>query len=262
MLVGLSCAVGLAAACVGCSSSGIEELRSSLHDLGISDKPGDVMATALERIDASSKLGADLNRRYARVQFAVRGWSWADADCAAGKLEEVVTPAAFAALTVGELETIKRTRPETEEAAHACASPASAGRVDAAQPKDATTATNAAPDIDGAEVKAVLTDFYRHSADQLGLTPAESDCVVDHVLGPRSDADMVEYVTGASTISASATAPQVMSCFTDSRLEKLVPAAGRSLLAQKEAAKAEHDRVQAEIDRQVDEAVNGTTTVP
>lgn len=260
----------LVAGSVGCSgdddgSSGAKTAQQSLDDLHISDSPEQVVATAIERLDPGAVVGAELGATYLRVKYALHGFAWADAQCAVDQVVAIVTPEVFGTLAVVRLDDLGYDYPGIEASVRTCASPESLARIDAKPDATSTSiagqsASNAAPDIDGTAVGTMLEAFYRLSADAIGLTSTETDCVVDEVLAGRDAAAFVDLALGRDRIDVDKTAPGVVSCLKDHRIDTVTPVAAKALLARQKTAKAEKDRVEALIRAQVDE-MNSSTTV-
>ncbi|MFN8051487.1 MAG: hypothetical protein U0Q22_08635 [Acidimicrobiales bacterium] len=248
----------------GCSDDAAQ--RDKAHDalaaLGIKESPAEVVTVAVERADSASKLGAAFNTDYLHMRLAARGYSWTDAACAVTATVGVVGADVFGGLSIGDIENLKFRYPDADAAAKTCASPESAARLAVKQGSAAGPSAAPATDIDGATVRRTLTTAYRSSGKALGLTSAETDCVIAKVLTVHSDADFADIATGAKRILPSDTADEVVGCLTAKRVAALAPKAAESLVAQKEAADAEHQKVQNEIDAQIDALNASTTTVP
>ena len=244
----------------GCSGAEQPSAAESLKQLGVADSPETVLAVSVQHPRESLVMGSDLDRKFLRVQYAVRGYSWADAACATDKVVTTIGRVPFEALTVGEIQKLDRSHPEVVTSARACASPDSATRIGAPTPKGATSAPHPAPDLDGTAVRDMFAGLYAATARQVGFTAAERACVLRNLVDATSPDEFVKIVTGAEQQSSESVGKKIRSCVNAARLDVLVPKAAKAMLADRAAAKAEHDRKQAQLNAEIDALNRSSTT--
>jgi len=249
-------------AVAGCSGGDKESAEDALAKLGLSDSPAVVLAVAIERPSAQLVVEPDLTSAYLRVAYAARGYGWADAQCAVERAIQVIGVDAFATLSVGSIGNLQAAYPDTEPAARECASPESLARLDIDVPEGEKRPATPATDVDGAHVRTTLDGLYRASAADRGLTATEADCAVDKILTPRSDDDLAAVVEDNRQIDPADDADEVVTCFSAERIDEFVPQVGQALLDDRAEANKEHDRIQAEINAQIDAMNASTTTDP
>lgn len=261
----LAVGASVGAGCSGDDESAAKTAQESLDDLNIGDTPAQVVTNAVERLDPATVVGEELGRTYLRVKYALQGYAWAEAGCAVDKTVEIVTPAVFGSTPVVRLDSVPYDFPPVEAATRTCASPESLARIDL--PADQSTTVpgtplaSAAPDIDGATVGTMLEAFYRISADAIGLTADETDCVVEAVLGDRSDADFADLALGRDRIDVADTEDDVVGCLKGDRIDTVTPVAAKDLLARQATAKAEQARIEGLINAQSQAATQSSTTI-
>jgi hypothetical protein len=82
----------MAGVVAGCSGTEQPSAADSLKQLGVGDSPETVLAVSVQHPRESLVMGGDLGRKFLRVQYAVRGYAWADAACATDKVITTVGP--------------------------------------------------------------------------------------------------------------------------------------------------------------------------
>lgn len=254
----------LGAGCSGDDDSAPKTAQESLDALNLSDTPAQVLANAVERLDPAAVIGEELGRTYLQVKYALQGYAWAEAACAVDATVGIVTPEVFASTPVVRLDSLPYDFPPVEAATRGCASPESVARIDSPRDPSAAPGTpnaSAAPDIDGASVGTMLEAFYRISADTIGLTDTETDCIVDAVLGGRSTAEFVDLAVGRDRIDVGETEDDVVGCLKGDRIDVVTPVAAKDLLARQTTAKAEQARIEGLINAQSQAAAQSSTTI-
>lgn len=255
------------ASLVGCS--GDDEPKSAkaqLQEMGITEEPALVVASAVQRLDPSAVIGLELGRSLIRMKYVQSGYSWSDTVCVADRVVEAFGENEFSKLTVIRLGDVIYDRPELPAAIRTCASPESLARLDkkaeGSPAPSADAPAEMANDIDGAEVGVTVEAFLRMSADRIDLNDEETACVVGGLVGGRDAADFVALATGEEVVSVGDIAALVTDCLGKRRLDVVAPKAGRALLDAKEVS-AENDlRVQRLIDEQFNQQPASTTTAP
>ena len=250
----------MAGVVAGCSGTEQPSAADSLKQLGVGDSPENVLAVSVQHPRESLVMGGDLGRKFLRVQYAVRGYAWADAACATDKVITTVGPVPFERLTVGEIQKLDRAHPEVVASARSCASQESATRIDAPTPKGATSAPHPAPDLDGTAVREMFAGLYAATARQIGFTAAERACMLKNLVDATSPDEFVKIVTGTEQQSSASVGRKIRPCVNAARLDLLVPKAAKAMLADRAAAKAEHDRKQAQLNAEINALNQASTT--
>ena len=92
------------------------------------------------------------------------------------------------------------------------------------------------------------------------FTAAERACVLRNLVDATSPDEFVKIVTGAEQQSSESVGKKIRSCVNAARLDVLVPKAAKAMLADRAAAKAEHDRKQAQLNAEIDALNRSSTT--
>lgn len=204
---------------------------TTLADLGITDKPNEVVATALINGDVTAPLGREALLALVKIKLVPSGYSWADAGCAAEAIETVIGPEEFARIPMYRANTMAADYPGVTAAAEACESPETTARRNNTVTENDISIVSPlpGPDPDISEVRAAQYATFERGAAVAGLSDDELTCITDATLATWSDDDWVGAVVGTKRMSTADVERAVSDCLTPERLDEAAATAGQVL---------------------------------
>lgn len=218
--------VVLAVATVGCGDD-----EPTLDDLGITDDPASVIATALIDGDPTVALGTEDLTTFIQRKLVPSGYSWSDARCAVDAVIEIVGADAFDRLPLYKSNTLAADHPGITEAAEACESPETSARRNNAVTQDDITVQQPipGPDPDANAVRSAEEGFFERGAALAGLSAEELSCIRTATIDTWTDEDWVAYAQATKPIDRDGVVEAVGECLSAERLSVAAGAAGKVL---------------------------------
>ncbi|NLA35272.1 MAG: hypothetical protein GX868_06245, partial [Actinobacteria bacterium] len=188
-------AIGAVLATAAVVAAGCSDDEPTLDDLGITDEPASVIATALIDGDPTAVLGTEQLATFIQRKLVPSGYSWADAECAVDAVIDIVGADAFDRLPLYKSNTLAADHAGITEAAEACESPETSARRNNSVTRDDITVQQPipGPDPDADAVRSGEEAFFERGAALAGLSAEELSCIRSRTIDAWNDEDWVAY---------------------------------------------------------------------